>query len=369
MIERLVKSELADVELIHVRMAFSSEMSEIGRVRLGKFFHLFALVVRIIYHRFADGVRILYYPPAGPDRIPMYRDLVILLSTRWLFNKTILHFHAGGVSELYDRLPRWQQWFFRQAYFGADAAIRLSDLVPDDAQRLEAQREYIIPNGIDDPRPDLAMQQSGSASNTDGLLRLLFVGVVRESKGVLVLVEACGELAARGVPFQLDVMGHWESEEFAARVKDRVSALGIQAHVRFLGVLTGEEKQSVFRQAQVFCFPTFFNSEAFPVVLLEATAWGMPVVATRWRGIPSIVRDGETGFLVEPHDFKAVADRLVYLAEDEDLRLRLGLAGREKFLREFTISRHLERMRGMLIEVAGLECEEARELPLALATA
>ena len=207
MIERLVESRLAGVELIHVRMAFSSEMSEIGRVRFAKILHLFALVARIFYHRFANGVRTLYYPPAGPDRVPMIRDLVILLSTRWLFDKTILHFHAGGVSELYDRLPAWQQWLFRKAYFGADAAIRLSELTPDDARRLEAQREFVIPNGIDDPSPGLDVWQAEPASGPDAPLRLLYVGVVRESKGVLVLIEACGKLAEHGTPFQLEDHG------------------------------------------------------------------------------------------------------------------------------------------------------------------
>jgi glycosyltransferase involved in cell wall biosynthesis len=55
----------------------------------------------------------------------------------------------------------------------------------------------------------------------------------------------------------------------------------------------------------VFCFPSFFNSEAFPVVLLEALACGLPIVSTRWRGIPSIVDDGECGLLVEPRDDQA----------------------------------------------------------------
>ncbi len=281
MIERLVESRLAGVELIHVRVAFSSEMSEIGRVRFAKLLHLFALVARIVYHRFADGVRTLYYPPAGPDRVPMIRDLVILLSTRWLFDQTILHFHAGGVSELYDRLPAWQQWLFRRAYFGADAAIRLCELTPDDARRLEAQREFVIPNGIDDPSPGLDVWQAKPASGPDAPLRLLYVGVVRESKGVLVLIEACGKLAERGTPFQLEVMGHWESDEFKQRVMDRIDELQLGKQIRFLGVLTGDNKLAAFRRADVFCFPSHFNSEAFPVVLLEAFACGLPVVATR----------------------------------------------------------------------------------------
>jgi hypothetical protein len=129
-IERLVNSKLADVQMIHVRMDFSSSMNEMGRFRVSKVLHMFSLVVQIIYHRFADGVQVLYYPPAGSYRVPMYRDIFILVCTRWLFDKTVFHFHAGGVSELYDQLPLWQRWVYRRAYFGADAAIRISALNP-----------------------------------------------------------------------------------------------------------------------------------------------------------------------------------------------------------------------------------------------
>ena len=361
MIERLVNAELADVELIHVRMGFSSNMNEIGRVRLSKIVHLFAVIARIIYHRFRDGVRILYYPPAGPDRVPMIRDVIVLVSTRWLFTKTVFHYHAGGISELYDQLPRWQRWFYRRAYFGADAAIRISDLTPEDGKLLEAKREYVIPYGIDDPRAGFAPADGVSAARSNDSLRILFVGILRESKGVMVLVEACGKLAARGVPFQLEIMGQWHSGEFADRVEERIRELKLEEHVRFLGVLTGDEKFAAFRRADVFCFPTFFNCEAFPVVLLEAMACGLPIVSTNWRGVPSIVDDGRTGFLVAPHDSDAVADRLAILADDVELRERMGRAGRAKFEREFTFSRHASRMRRVLLQTAGLPVEDEPE--------
>src|SRR5689334_22377036 len=80
MIERFVTCKLPEIELIHVRMGFSSHMNEVGRVRLGKIIHMFAIIARILYHRLADGVRILYYPPAGPDRVPTYRVFVVRLS-------------------------------------------------------------------------------------------------------------------------------------------------------------------------------------------------------------------------------------------------------------------------------------------------
>jgi glycosyltransferase involved in cell wall biosynthesis len=355
MIERFVKCKMPDVALHHVRMGFSAHMNEVGRVRLSKISHMFGLIARIIYQRLVNGVRILYYPPAGPDRVPMFRDLVILISTRWLFDKTIFHFHSGGLSELYDRLPGWQQWLFRRAYFGADAAIRLSELNPEDGKRLEAKREFVIPNGIDDPCPDLVVSPSQPAAPATRPLRILFVGILRESKGVSVLVEACGKLSARGVSFEVELMGQWNGDEYADRVRQRLQELNLNDRVRFLGLVTGDKKFDVYRRADVLCFPTFFNNETFGVVLVEAMACGLPTVSTRWRAIPSVVDDGDTGYLVEPHDAGAVADRLAILANDPKMRERMGRAGRAKFEREYTYPVHAKLMRRALLETAGLE--------------
>jgi glycosyltransferase involved in cell wall biosynthesis len=353
MIERLVKGKLDDLQLIHVRMEFSSHVNQVGRFHLLKIVHLFGLIARIIYHRFADGVRILYYPPAGSDLVPMYRDIALLVCTRWLFDKTIFHFHTGGVSEMHDRLPFWQRWLFRRAYFGADAAICLSEFTPQDGKRLAAKRDYVIPNGIHDPCPELSIWPPNTTVKGDNRLRMLFVGILNEGKGVMVLIEACANLAARGVPFELEVIGQWESDEFAACAERRIAELNLEKHIRFLGAQLGKDKIDAFRRANVFCFPSHYRREAMPVVLLEAAACGLPVVATRWRGIPSVVEHGKTGFLVEPQDATAMALELEKLAHDSSLRENLGRAGRAKFEREYTIVRHLAGMRRVLLETAG----------------
>ncbi|MGB7949238.1 MAG: glycosyltransferase family 4 protein, partial [Candidatus Binatia bacterium] len=351
MVENLLRGNFNDVQMIHVRVGFVSHIKDHGRINLWKILHVFTLIARIIYHRFADCPHILYSLPAGPNRITLLRDFPILISTRWLFDKTVFHYQLAGLSDLYDQLPSWQRWLYRRAYFGADAAIRLSELNPEDGKRLAAKREYVIPNAVEDPCPEFTAARTSRANGASDRLRILFVGMLRESKGLLVLIEACGKLAAAGIPFRLEVMGQWQSDEFAARVHKRIQELSLSAHVRFLGVLVGDEKFLAYHRADVFCFPTFFNNEGLPVVLLEAAACGLPIVATRWRGVPSVVDDGKTGFIVEPHDPAAVADRLARLAQDDALRARMGAAGRERFLQDYTLIRHHERMRQMFLDV------------------
>jgi glycosyltransferase involved in cell wall biosynthesis len=380
MIERLLRGQFARIELYHVRMAFSGSIEEVGKFRLTKILHLFGVIARIIYHRVVHGVKVLYYPPAGANRVPMYRDLVILNCTRWMFRCTILHFHAGGAAELYPSLSRPMQWLHRRALFNADAAIRLSQSSPDDGRALAAKRNYVVANGIEDEYPKfnrtsttrtqslvensngpvessiLGRQLSAEAvvSSTATVelppLQILFMGILCESKGLLVLLGACAELHLRGVPFELHIAGQFQTEEFAEIARSKVQELNLQHVVHFRGVLQGDAKWHAFAEADVFCFPSFYESESFPTVLLEAMSFQLPVVATRWRGIVEIVDDASTGYLVDCHEVTVVANRLEQLHADPELRERLGIAGRQKFLREYSLHRHLQRMEDILVE-------------------
>ena len=347
MIQKLVEAKFDRLQVLHVRLAFSREMDDIGKFQFSKILNLFCVICQIIYMRFRHNVRILYYPPAGPNRIPLYRDLAILLSTRWLFKHTIFHFHAGGVSELYCELPLLLRFFFRLAYFGVEGAIRLSELTPPDGRNLEAKSEFIIYNGIED---HYISYEGRRSRNT--VCEILFTGVICEPKGVLVLLEACNLLRQRGIDFRLKLMGKFQTERFEVTVREYVVHHGLERQVTFLGVRTADKKWEAFANADVFCFPSFFESEALPVVVLEAMQFALPVVATRWRGIPSLVRDGETGYLVPIRDSSSVADMLQKLIQDPVLAKRLGERGREVYLQDFMVEKHLKSMQDMFLSVS-----------------
>jgi len=357
MLDYVVKSKMPGVEVRHVRIELSSDESQVGKFRWKKLFRLFPIIFRIVLARLKHGPQILYYAPAGANRVSMLRDIAILGSTRFLFPQTVLHYHSGGHAELYRQLPAWQKWFFRRAFFYADGAIRLSELTPDDAKGLDARREFIVPNGIEDFTSVMSPPRDAEVVSDERPLRLLFVALLCEAKGLLVLIKACGELTRRGVPVHLEVMGGFESPEFEARTKQLIADLGIEDRVNFLGVLTGRSKLDAFHRTDLLCHPTFYDT--FGLVILEAMACGKPVVATNWASIPTIIDDGRTGFLVEPHDAMAVADRIAELAADLRLRQRMGELGREKFLHDFNLPRHIERMRQVFLSVGGqaTECD------------
>ncbi|SRR5581483_11566138 len=331
-IESFVRGTYDQLEVTHVRMGFSSDMKDVGHFRVSKVFHLVGLVARILWARVTTKSDVLYYPPAGPDLVPVVRDIVVLLSTRWAFKRTVFHFHAGGLSEIYPRLPRLAQAAFRWAYFSPDLAIMPSAIGTNDAPFVHARRQVVVANGVPELPPHL---QPAPKPPRDRPV-VLFVGVLRESKGVLDLLRAAALVKKRGLACEFQLMGQFAPADFEVELKQQIHDLDLEDDVALLGVRTGVEKDRAFSNADVFCYPTFFESETFGIVVVEAMRSALPVVVTDWRGVPALVREGETGFVVPVHDTDALADRLALLLTDPEMRVRLGSRGRQVFLEQFT---------------------------------
>ena len=153
---------------------------------------------------------------------------------------------------------------------------------------------------------------------------------------MLVLLDACARLRKLGIDFTVRFVGRFVSEAFQREVHALVKRCDLEHQVEIAGQLTGKDKWQAFAQADVFCFPTFYASETFGIVLLEAMSFALPVVATNWRGVPDIVEDGGSRFPGSDQRSAALAARVKELICDAELRARMGRRGREKFVREFT---------------------------------
>lgn len=345
-IESLVRAEIPDIETHHVRMNYSRTIDEIGTVRIGKLFHLLRVMIESAYRICRHRIDVIYYPP-GAATVPILRDIVTLLWLRLFRRKLILVFHASGLSETAASWKGPLRWVFEKAFFYPEAAVQKSRLNPPDAAFVKARSIYYLPNGVKDqferlrdPRP------------LNFVPIILFVGLVRADKGVDVLLEAARLLKQQGAQFLIRIVGEFASEEYRQQLVGQIEASGLEQQVQLCGPKVGDEKWELFDSADIFCFPSYYPAESFGNVLLEAMMFRLPVVSTRWRGIPDIVVDGETGFLVAIKDAEATAAKLAVLLSDKTLRDRLGENGRRRYLEKFTVSEYLQKHREVVLEVA-----------------
>jgi glycosyltransferase involved in cell wall biosynthesis len=155
--------------------------------------------------------------------------------------------------------------------------------------------------------------------------RLLFVGRLEAVKNVDVLLTAVAEARARGCAAALDIVG---TGRLYAELQNRTAELGLEQHVQFVGQISGTEVAQRLATAAALVLPSSY--EGFPMVLLEAWATGVPVIATRVAAIPKVCSDGQDALLVPPQDSFALAEAIITLLKNPILADRLASAGHRK---------------------------------------
>jgi colanic acid/amylovoran biosynthesis glycosyltransferase len=159
--------------------------------------------------------------------------------------------------------------------------------------------------------------------------KLLFVGRLAAAKGLPILLKALTELEEA----TLDIAGDGPDRDV---LTEQARLLGISDRVKFHGYLSQLQVRDLLKQTDVFVMSSF--AEGLPVVLMEAMAAGVAVVATRIAGIPELVDHGQSGLLVSPGDAVGTAIAVRSLLEDPELRNRCAAAGRERIEQEFDVN-------------------------------
>ena len=337
-----LKGSYKTIELHHVPMAFSVTISEVGGFRFGKILHLLFVIWKILRTRLLENTTILYYPPASPNKVPFLRDCAILISTRWLFRKTVFHFHANGLSKFHDSLPVFWKILYRLAYNKPDLCICLSSTLRDDAIQMRSRKIEVIPNGLSDLNPTDALPREASPSPA----RILFVSNISFEKGAGILIESLGMLKNRECEFACTIGGPFASPDEEVQIRNLARERNLENHIEWAGSLNAEQKTDLYRRSHIFCFPTFYHAEGQPLVLLEAMMFSLPIIATNWRGIREMVVSGRNGFLVPTRNPLSLAEKLESLIKNPALRTTMGREGRKFFLEFHTVEKfqnHMER--------------------------
>lgn len=340
MIKYMLDSQYTDIKMYNVRMCFSREFDVRGKFSVYKILHVFAIIYRIWIMKFRHKINVMYYPPSSSPKIAVLRDVVILGCTRFLFKKIVFHFHAAGISE---ELPKYNI-FLRTISYNIlkkpHLAITSSEFNPNDGVYLQARKNKIIPLGI----PDNNMIEARKAVGSKGKLNVLFIGLLNSTKGEGYVLDAIYFLQKKGMNIDFYLAGKFESEEYKKVFFDKVEQYNLIENVHYKGIVKGKDKHDLFLSSDVFCFPSFFSSESFGIVLLEAMMYQMPLIASRWRGIQSVVKNGENGYLVDVQNSEQIAIALEFLYTNRNLLQAMSQKSRQMFCKEYVLSKYITRM-------------------------
>jgi glycosyltransferase involved in cell wall biosynthesis len=348
MTQHLLNSSLKDrYQLIHFNISKQRDVADKARFDVVNIFYgiiqpiqLLWLMLRyrpdIVYTNFAQNL-------GGFLR---YASFILIVA---LFGKpVVVRVMGDGFNHFYRRSP----FVLRKLiHFVLEHItifiVRAETLKQQFAGLVPPEKLWVVYSGIDVEEFNVPRNRED-----DGLLRVLFVGYLTKAKGALDLLQTVPKVVAKipNVRFQLmgarlDIernISYVDNPESNEAILDRLLAdPSIASHVELLGQQSGDQKVKTFVDADVFILPSY--SEAFPTVVLEAMAAGLPVVATPVGVLPEAFDENHILF-VQPGNLDGISQALIDLLADCEMRRMMGLLNRNRASHEFTLSAYADRV-------------------------
>lgn len=324
----------------YINLTTARDLADIGKVGMRKIKQFYTLLKQI--RREVKHLRpgLVYVTPNACGGA-LYKDFVVVQMLKQMGCRVVVHYHNKGVC---TRQDRWFDNLLYRRFFKRLKVILLADTLYSDVKKYVSRDDvYVCPNGIPE-----TLTEEPEAERNNKIPHLLFLSNMLESKGVLVLLDACKILKYKGYSFVCDFVGGETAEIDAARFTQEVEGRGLNNIVVYHGRKYGSDKEIFWRNADIFVFPTYYPNECFPLVLLEAMEHGVACISTSEGGIPDIIEDGKTGFIVEHHNPEQLAEKIEQLIKSSDLIEQFGASAAIRFKQQFTLEAFERNMKAIL---------------------
>lgn len=322
----------------NIKLNYSKAISDVGKVSFNKFLGIFKTTISIIKQLRTLNPDIIYFVPAVTG-IALIRDFFFLKIIR-IFRRGVLVLHIRGQFKSND----WGNPFIRliiKDLLKCDKIILLGNELIDNLHNcVPMEKVFILQNALPSSLSDSNYSIIREKKQLKKEIHLLFLSILRESKGLFKMLEVCKILSDKDIEHICHFVGEWQSEFEKQKFIKYVSTHNLNRRIVLHGRLIGTEKEKILSESDILIFPTEYD--AGPRVILEAMEFGLPVISTRVGAIPSMVIHGETGFLVKENIASEIVPFVIDLL-DRNLRVKMGKLSRERFLKEFTMEKYKDR--------------------------
>lgn len=273
-----------------------------------------------------------------------WRKLMFILPAFLFRIPVIIHLHGGGFAKFYgeESGPKVQA-LIRYVYNKAAAIIVLSNTWRDWVRSISSNPQVLaVYNPVQVPNA-IPFRQRKTAT-------VLFLGKIGPAKGCFDLLHAASRLKEKFPELKICMAG--DGDQAGARAL--AEQLGIADQLDLPGWIDGAQKAELLASASIYALPSYF--EGLPMSILEAMAYGVPILATGVGGIPEAVANGQDGYLIAPRDIDALSQALEKMLADANLREEMGAHARQKIETTFStacILPQIERIYSGLLTNAG----------------
>lgn len=288
------------------------------------------------------------YLTLGCSTFGFLRDAVFIWLAYLCRRRTTVHLKGGGYGEFYARCGVLLKRLVRITLSRPDSIVVLGETLREQFSFVKDKRRIkVVYNGLPTAEPRIEDHLRDKPSSP---LRVLYMSNMIKSKGVLDVVAACRLLIERGVEVRLRLCGGFISTALEQTEDSLRSAEGLVAELHreklsdvatYVGVVSGQAKTDELQNADVFVLPTYYEWEGQPISIIEALAFGLPVITTKHKGIPEQIADGVNGLFVSPRAPHEIANALESLARDAALYRCLSQGALQTYRSKFTQRQHL----------------------------
>ena len=324
----------------YINLGTSNSIDEIGKKGIAKVVTYFKIILKVFKQLMVFKPDLVYLAMTAKG-VAFYKDMIMVFLAKLLGVQLVIHFHNKGVS--INQNKTLDNFLYKRVFNYTKVILLSKYLYSDIKNYVKKENVFYCPNGI----PEMNTTKSNAIIKNE-TVQLLFLSNLLESKGVYVLLDALSILKNKEMKFTCNFVGgigDINEDDF----NNKVNSLQLHDCVNYLGKKFDEEKIAIFNSSDIFVHPSY--SDCFPLVLLEASQFKLPMVSTLEGAIPEIINDGINGFLVPKRDADALADKLDLLIKDESLRAKLGNAAYEKYLNQYTLSKFENRLTHILNQI------------------
>jgi len=313
-----------------INESLSVSVSEVGKFRFGKLTNLYKHVRNIKNAIKEFEPDLIYTTPAGGD---FSAGCIRYVFEHLAMNKAgcpkVLHIHNKGRRDI---TQKWYLGWYYRLLFKRAKVIFLSDLLVAQYDKwLASDQVLVCANGI----PDVAGELNRKFN--EKMPKILYLSNLIETKGVIVLLDALQTLKNEGLMFECNFVGAESKEIDKQRFNKEVSDRELEGMVHYLGKKFGYEKDAIYKDSNLFVFPTYYSGECFPLVLLEAMQYGLPCVSADNGAIRQIVMDGKNGYVVPQRDSETLSARIKTLLSDKLLYESFSKESRRLFKEKYSL--------------------------------
>ena len=284
----------------------SDTIGDIGKVNFKKFYLVAELYVKIFWALVIFRPQKIYFT-ASIRSVAFYRDLFV--STIWKIYKIFkplelyYHYHTKGVDEFVsasDRNLKLTNYFLKDVNL-----VLLSPILEKDFQKVQTYKKVLyLPNGVENNYSDEQFEEYISKKSFKNI-NILYLSNMMKSKGYFEVIKLANICKEKNRHFHF--AGGWQNKEDETEFFEYIKNNDLDKIVTFHGFVNGVQKKELFENANVFIFPTRYKNEAFPLSVLEAFSYGLPVLSTDEGSIPYIVGE-ESGRIVK--DLSELSNKL-----------------------------------------------------------